>query len=92
MPRRTKIVATVGPASSSAEMLTKLIRAGADVFRVNCSHGTPAEHQRTIRRIRKISRELETSVEREVLGLRQCETRLEEAEAILEPPQLTLRL
>ena len=38
--RRAKIVATVGPASSSAEMLEKLFVAGVDVFRLNFSHGT----------------------------------------------------
>ena len=43
--RRTKIVATVGPASSSPEILNKLILAGVNVFRLNMSHGDHAGHQ-----------------------------------------------
>ena len=42
--RRTKIIATIGPASSSGEILTRLFQAGADVFRLNFSHGTHEEH------------------------------------------------
>ncbi|WP_191601279.1 pyruvate kinase [Marinomonas algicola] len=44
MNRRTKIVATLGPASSSPEMIEKLILAGANVFRLNFSHGQPEDH------------------------------------------------
>ena len=43
--QRVKIVATLGPSSSSAAMISKLICAGADVFRLNFSHGTHAEHK-----------------------------------------------
>src|SRR3954452_20160000 len=42
--RRTKIVATVGPATSTAHTMQALLRAGADVVRLNASHGTPSEH------------------------------------------------
>jgi pyruvate kinase len=42
--RRTKIIATLGPASSSMEVLTRLFQAGADVFRLNFSHGTHEDH------------------------------------------------
>ena len=42
--RRTKIVATIGPATRSVEAMTKLIEAGTDVFRLNFSHGTRADH------------------------------------------------
>ncbi|HEX9448705.1 MAG TPA: pyruvate kinase, partial [Dongiaceae bacterium] len=42
--RRAKIVATVGPASASPEMLKKLFLAGADTFRLNFSHGTHEDH------------------------------------------------
>ena len=50
--RRTKIVATVGPASRSPKMLERLISAGADVFRLNFSHGDQASHAENIERIR----------------------------------------
>ncbi|MCP1674894.1 pyruvate kinase [Natronocella acetinitrilica] len=53
MPRRTKIVATLGPASDSAEILEQLIRAGVDVFRLNFSHGEAADHQRRAERVRQ---------------------------------------
>ena len=46
--RRTKIVATIGPATRSVEMMRELIAAGADVFRLNFSHGTAAEHAENI--------------------------------------------
>jgi len=64
--RRTKIVATVGPASRDPETLRELIRAGVDVFRLNFSHGTPAEHAENVVRIREASAEL--GVEVGVLG------------------------
>ncbi len=54
---KTKIVATIGPASESPEMLTRLIRAGMNVARLNFSHGTPSEHAQAIRRIRDAARE-----------------------------------
>jgi pyruvate kinase len=53
--RRTKIVATVGPASSSKEMLSKLVGLGVDVFRLNFSHGTHELHQAAYERIREVS-------------------------------------
>ncbi len=55
MSRRTKIVATIGPASQGEETLEKLIRAGMNVARMNFSHGTHAEHAERIATIRKIS-------------------------------------
>jgi len=57
-PSRTKIVATVGPASESEEKLAELIRAGVDVFRINMAHGTPEKAQPVYDRIRKVSREV----------------------------------
>jgi len=51
-PTRTKIVATVGPASSSPEAIAALIAAGVDVFRLNFSHGTRETHGRAIEVIR----------------------------------------
>lgn len=50
--RRTKIVATLGPATDSAEAIDRLIAAGVNVFRLNFSHGDRETHSRTIRRIR----------------------------------------
>src|SRR5439155_13778398 len=50
--RRTKIVCTIGPASSSAALLDRLVAAGMDVARVNFSHGTHGEHAEVIRQIR----------------------------------------
>ena len=52
--QNTKIVATVGPACSSPEMLKKLIKAGVDVFRLNFSHGTHEQHKEVIDRIVEI--------------------------------------
>src|SRR5262245_7252938 len=50
--RYTKIVATIGPASSSDEMLNALIAAGTNVVRLNFSHGSPEAHAASIKRIR----------------------------------------
>jgi pyruvate kinase len=54
---RTKIVATLGPASSNAPVLGRMVDAGADVFRLNFSHGTHAEHTAALDLIRRIGRE-----------------------------------
>ncbi|RLA59670.1 MAG: pyruvate kinase [Gammaproteobacteria bacterium] len=51
--RRTKIVATIGPASESDDMIARLITAGVNVFRLNFSHGTAEQHARVAMRIRK---------------------------------------
>ncbi|MBO1049264.1 MAG: pyruvate kinase [Dolichospermum sp. DEX182a] len=60
--RRTKIVATIGPATSSPEMLKAIIEAGATTLRLNFSHGTHADHQRSIRLIRQTAFELNRPV------------------------------
>ncbi len=54
--RRVKIVATIGPASSSPERLEELFRTGADVFRLNFSHGTQDQHAEVVARIRKVEK------------------------------------
>jgi pyruvate kinase len=59
---KTKIVATVGPASSSKEMLQALIREGVDVFRLNFSHGTHADHLKVIKNVRELNEELGTQI------------------------------
>jgi len=51
---KTKIICTIGPASSSEDMLGELIRAGMSVARVNCSHGTIDINEATIRRLQKV--------------------------------------
>ncbi len=55
-----KIVATIGPASRSYEMIRDIIMAGARVIRLNFSHGDAAEHQRTVDWARQASEELDT--------------------------------
>lgn len=60
--RRTKIVATIGPATSDPEVLRSLIEAGASTLRLNFSHGSHDDHQRSIRLIRQISFELNRPV------------------------------
>ncbi|HEX3149696.1 MAG TPA: pyruvate kinase [Gemmataceae bacterium] len=58
LPIRTKIVATIGPASRSPAVLRRLIDAGVNVFRLNFSHGTHEEHSAVLADIRAISREM----------------------------------
>ena len=53
---KTKIVATVGPASRDRRMLERLMAAGVDVFRLNFSHGARAEHEQALRTIRALTR------------------------------------
>lgn len=55
--RKVKILATIGPASRSPEMLRRLFRAGADAFRVNMSHGNHADHAKAIASIRALEKE-----------------------------------
>jgi pyruvate kinase len=62
MTRRTKIVATLGPATDEPEVLEKLITAGCDVVRINFSHGDAETHARRIRMVRAAARELDTDV------------------------------
>lgn len=62
MFRRTKIVATLGPASSQEAMLETLIRAGVNVFRLNFSHGTAENHKAIAQNIRKTADRLEKNV------------------------------
>ncbi|HTD04577.1 pyruvate kinase [Undibacterium sp.] len=56
--RNAKIVATLGPASTSRETIQALFKAGADVFRLNFSHGSHADHQRRLEIIRSVEKEM----------------------------------
>jgi pyruvate kinase len=56
--RHTKIIVTVGPASSDPRVIEQMIAAGVDVFRLNFSHGTPATHAAALETIRARSREI----------------------------------
>ncbi len=56
MTRRTKIVCTLGPASTDPKVLARMIEAGMDVVRINFSHGTPEEHARRVETIRSLAR------------------------------------
>ncbi|MGE0488289.1 MAG: pyruvate kinase [Vulcanimicrobiota bacterium] len=58
MLRKTRIVATIGPASSSEEMIEKLLEAGMNVARLNFSHGTHHQHAEVFARLRSISERL----------------------------------
>ena len=60
--RKTKIVITVGPATSSLKMITNLIRKGVNVFRLNFSHGDHETHKESIQSIRQASKELKREV------------------------------
>lgn len=62
MPRRTKIVATLGPATNSQAIIEKLIQAGATVFRLNFSHGTADDHKARAAMVRAAAEKLNTHV------------------------------
>jgi pyruvate kinase len=61
-PTLSKIVATIGPASDSPEMVQKLINAGVGIFRVNFSHGSFDDHAKRVATVRRVARELEQPV------------------------------
>ncbi len=62
LKRRTKIVATIGPATQSEEIIANLIKAGVTTFRLNFSHGDHKDHEERIRTIRKVSKKLDLDV------------------------------
>ena len=62
MPRRTKIVATLGPASSDKKTLARMIGTGLDVVRMNFSHGTAQEHAERVDLVRELARKAGHSV------------------------------
>ena len=58
MQRATKIIATLGPASAKAEIIVSLARAGANLFRLNFSHGSHDDHAERVKTIRSIEEKL----------------------------------
>ena len=58
----TKIVCTLGPATATRDALRSLVDAGLNVARINFSHGTHEQHAETIRLVRSVADELNTSV------------------------------
>ncbi len=62
MLRKTKLVCTIGPASSSSQVIEKLVQAGMSVARLNFSHGSQEEHAEVIRMIRGVSTVLDIPV------------------------------
>ena len=60
--KKTKIIATVGPASNDKITLMKLVEAGADIFRLNFSHGDFKDHKNVIEAIREINKEKDLNI------------------------------
>lgn len=56
--RNAKIVATLGPVTSNRKMITSLVEAGANLFRLNFSHGTHADHEQNVKIIRRVEKEV----------------------------------
>ena len=59
---QTKVIATLGPASSNKDIIHKMINEGVDVFRLNFSHSTKEEHLKLINLIKELNLELGTNV------------------------------
>lgn len=59
---RTKIIATIGPATQSYEKLKEIIHAGVDVCRLNFSHGSYEDHQKVVNNIRMLNKEMNTNI------------------------------
>ena len=60
--KKTKILATLGPASNSEEMIEGLVKAGANMFRLNFSHGSHEYHEETLKNIRKVMNKLDVTI------------------------------
>lgn len=60
--RRTKIIATIGPASEQPQVLRDLLLAGVNLVRINMSHGTVSKHEAVIANVRAIADELQLAV------------------------------
>src|SRR5882672_10666523 len=62
MLRRTKIVATIGPATDDPAVLTEMVHEGLDVARLNASHGTREDHSRRLKLLREIELKADKSI------------------------------
>jgi pyruvate kinase len=89
MSRQTKIVATVGPATSSPEMLERLIRAGVDVVRLNFSHGSAADHVERAHAVREAAQRAgkEVAIMADLQGPKIRVGKFEGGQTVLEPGQ-----
>ena len=91
MKKRTKILATLGPASDSLEIITALMRAGVDVFRLNFSHGSHGYHLDLLQKIRQAEKEtgLFVGVLQDISGPKIRVGKLEETFALKKDDTLT---
>ena len=89
MSRATKIVATLGPASNSPEVLGRLIRAGVDVVRLNFSHGTAQDHIDRAALVREVARAAgkEVAIMADLQGPKIRVGKFEGGKTMLEPGQ-----
>ncbi len=94
MTRNAKIIATVGPATSSRAQLKRLLQAGVDVIRLNFSHGNYDDHAKVIKEIRSLAKEEKRSLAilQDLQGPKLRTGMLEDGEAIILSPgeQITL--
>src|SRR4028118_2187214 len=88
--REVRILATLGPASNTPEMIRKLVQSGADAFRVNMSHGSHSDHLKLIETIRGLEREMgrPTTILADLQGPKLRVGRFEGDRATLESGQL----
>ncbi|CAB3696010.1 pyruvate kinase [Trinickia soli] len=89
MHRATKIVATIGPASSSPEILLQMMQAGLDVVRLNFSHGTADDHRQRAEHVREAARQTgrEVAIMADLQGPKIRVGRFEQGKTMLEPGQ-----
>jgi pyruvate kinase len=89
MHRATKIVATIGPASSTPDILLKMIRAGLDVVRLNFSHGTADDHRQRAEIVRECARQAgrEVAIMADLQGPKIRVGKFENGKTLLEPGQ-----
>ncbi len=86
---KTKVVATVGPACNSKDMLTELAKAGVGVFRLNFSHGTHEGHKQVVKYIREVNEELGTNISilQDLQGPKIRTNEIENGEVTISPGQ-----